>query len=121
MSGGGDVTKPYIGMPAERMEQKRAKGGDTALFLRQDEIYNRTKQKDSNRVERDPDRIAEIISKQAESRGTNKQRTADNIINAQAVQRRADAAEKQRTERIEGLIERFPYMQRAPYNIRRRP
>ena len=109
-----DAARPYIGMTAEQQERNK-KGDNRTSSFRQDPVFNKT-------GETEPDRIAEAITRQAQKRGNfNEARNTNNVIAAQAVQRRTDAAEKKRAERIEGLIERFPYMQRAPYNIRRRP
>ena len=94
-----DAAKPYIGMPADRPSP------DSTSTFQQDQVYNRS-------GETSPQGIATAIRSQAEKRAKGKpideERTQQNIIGAQAVQRRADEDLSRRAEQMSTIIGSLP-------------
>ena len=95
-----DAAKPYIGMP--RTQPKK----DSLSTFKQEQVYNRS-------GESDPDKIREAITRQAESRLKEGQkldtaRNEQNIIGAQAVQRRADEDLAKRADQMSTIIASLP-------------
>ena len=94
-----DAAKPYIGMPRERPSSN-----STSTF-QQDQVYNRS-------GATTPEGIRSAITKQAEARAKgkpiDKERTEQNIIGAQAVQRRADEDLSRRADAMSEIISSLP-------------
>ena len=93
-----DAAKPYIGMP-------RDGATSSTSSLKQDQVYNRSGQTS-------PEGIREAITAQARKRAKggpiDEERNEQNIIGAQAVQRRADEDLKKRSDQMSTIIASLP-------------
>ena len=105
--GNQDAARPYIGMPANaptRKDMEQSPDAMKATFM-QDQVYNRS-------GETQPNKIAEAITNQARKRAKGKpidsERNRQNIINAIAVQRRADEANTKRADQMSTIISSLP-------------
>ena len=93
-----DAAKPYIGMP-------RDGATSSTSSLKQDQVYNRS-------GETNPEGIRDAITAQARKRAKggpiDEERNEQNIIGAQAVQRRADEDLKKRSDQMSTIIASLP-------------
>ena len=93
-----DAAKPYIGMPAERPTSPTSS-------LQQDQVYNRS-------GETSQEGIRSAITAQARKRAKggpiDEDRNEQNVIGAQAVQRRADEDLKRRSDQASTIISSLP-------------
>ena len=93
-----DAAKPFIGMPAERPTSPTSS-------LQQDQVYNRS-------GETSQEGIRSAITAQAKKRAKggpiDEDRNEQNVIGAQAVQRRADEDLKRRSEQASTIISSLP-------------
>ena len=91
--------RPFIGMPAERPSK------DSTSTFQQDPVYNKS-------GETSQEGIARAIREQAERRAKGKPidevRTQQNIVGAQAVQRRADEDTARRADQMSTIIASMP-------------
>ena len=94
-----DAAKPYIGMPRERPSR------DSTSTFQQDQVYNRSGATSQEGIR---DAITAQAKKRAKGGKIDQERNEQNIIGAQAVQRRADADLSRRADQMSTIIGSLP-------------
>ena len=94
-----DAAKPYIGMPAERPSK------DSTSTFQQDQVYNRSGETSQEGIRK---AITDQARKRAKGGKIDEDRNEQNVIGAQAVQRRADADLKKRADQMSTIIGSLP-------------
>ena len=94
-----DAAKPYIGMPAERPSK------DSTSTFQQDQVYNRSGETSQEGIRK---AITDQARKRAKGGKIDEDRNEQNVIGAQAVQRRADEDLKKRADQMSTIIGSLP-------------
>ena len=94
-----DAAKPYIGMPRERPSS------NSTSTLQQDQVFNKSGETSQSGIR---DAITAQARKRAKGGPIDEARNEQNVIGAQAVQRRADEDRTRRADQMSEIIESLP-------------
>ena len=94
-----DAAKPYIGMPRDRPSS------DSTSSFQQDQVFNKSGETSQEGIRA---AITAQAKKRAKGGAIDEERNEQNVIGAQAVQRRADEAQTRRAEQMSEIIASLP-------------